>query len=113
MSGKSDADGHVTDRIFEDEVPADDPGDDFAHGGIRIGVGAAGDRNHGGEFGIADRSEPAGNRDKDKRERDRWTGAGPAKRFGMSDEILEKRDVQDRRGLKSLSSDGGPDDRKD
>src|SRR6266576_6079168 len=31
MRGKSDAHGHVTDSIFENEVPANDPGDELAH----------------------------------------------------------------------------------
>src|ERR1700681_814213 len=32
MRRESDAHGHVTDGIFEYEVPANNPGDEFAHG---------------------------------------------------------------------------------
>ena len=39
--------------VFQDQVPADDPGEDFAQRGVGIGVGAAGHGGHGGEFGIA------------------------------------------------------------
>ncbi len=36
--------------VFEHQVPADDPGDELADGGIGVGVGAAGDGNHRGEL---------------------------------------------------------------
>ena len=39
--------------VFEDQVPADDPGEDFAQRGVGIGVGAAGHGGHGGELGVA------------------------------------------------------------
>ena len=45
--------------IFEGQVPADNPGEDLAQGGIGIGVGAARQRNHGGEFRIAQCREGA------------------------------------------------------
>src|SRR5206468_32160 len=49
---KADADGHVADGVLENEIPADDPGDEFAHGGVGVRVGAARDGNHGGKFGV-------------------------------------------------------------
>ena len=45
--------------VFERQVPADDPGEQFAQRGVRVGVGAAGQRNHGGEFGIAESGKRA------------------------------------------------------
>src|SRR6185437_3666279 len=39
-------------RIFEDQRPADDPGDQFAHGGISVGISATCDRYDGGELGV-------------------------------------------------------------
>ena len=38
---------------LEDEVPADDPGQQLAHGGVGEDVGGAGHRDGGGEFGVA------------------------------------------------------------
>ena len=32
---------HVADRVFQDQIPADDPGDDFAERRVGIGVGRA------------------------------------------------------------------------
>src|SRR5262252_4274893 len=55
--GKADADGHIADGVLEDEIPADNPGDEFAHGGIGVSVSAAGDGNHGGELGVTDGSK--------------------------------------------------------
>ena len=46
--------------IFQHEVPADDPRHEFAHGGIGIGVGTAGNGEHRGELGIAQSGKAAG-----------------------------------------------------
>ncbi len=46
-------------RIFEHEIPADDPGEKFAHGGVGVCVGAARDGNHGREFAVAHAGEGA------------------------------------------------------
>ena len=43
----------LRDGVFQDQVPPDDPGEDFAQGRVRVGIGAAGDRNHGGQLGVA------------------------------------------------------------
>ena len=45
--------------VFEHQVPADDPRQQLAHGGVGVGVGAAGDRDHGGEFAVAHAGEGA------------------------------------------------------
>ena len=68
MSGKADADSHVRTGIFEDQIPADDPGNQLAHGGVGIGVGRAGNRNHGSEFCITKTSQSADEGDEEKRD---------------------------------------------
>src|SRR5258705_10098398 len=55
----ADGDGGGAHGVFEDEVPTDDPGEDLAQGRIGIGVGAAGDRQKRGEFGVAQADEGA------------------------------------------------------
>ena len=59
VGGKADADAHVGAGVFEDQIPADDPGDQLAEGGVGVGVGRAGDGNHGGEFGITEAGKRA------------------------------------------------------
>jgi hypothetical protein len=52
-------DGARRDRVLEDEVPSDDPCEQLAEGRVRVRVGAAGDRHHGRELGIAEPGERA------------------------------------------------------
>jgi hypothetical protein len=40
VTGKADRHGDVADHVFENQVPADDPGEDLAERRVRIGVGA-------------------------------------------------------------------------
>ena len=56
------SDGHCggTDRIFENEVPADQPGRELAQAHISVGVGAAGNRHQRRQLRIAERDERAG-----------------------------------------------------
>ena len=70
-----DCDRGGANRVLQDEIPADDPGDELTHGGVGIGVGAARDRNHGREFRIAESSEGAADSGDDKGEH--YRGAGP------------------------------------
>ena len=77
----ADRDGGSAKRVFEDQVPADDPGDDFAHGGVGVGVGAAGNRHRRSHLRIAEAGKGAGKRAKDKGQRDRRAGIS---RRGMS-----------------------------
>ena len=53
-------DGGGGDGVFEDEVPADDPGEHLAQRDIGVGVGGAGHRRHRGEFRVAQGGEDAG-----------------------------------------------------
>ena len=60
---------HVADHVFENQVPADDPGKDFAQRRVRIGIGATGNRNHRRQFRITEAGKAAGNRHQQKRNR--------------------------------------------
>src|SRR5580704_7809945 len=109
MWREADTYGHVAHGIFQNEIPPDDPGDEFAHGGVRVRVGAASDGNHRREFSVADRSKSAcdGNQYKGKRD----CGAGPraAERGLARDQILKERSIEDRRDLEFLTCDGSAD----
>ena len=74
VAAPADGHGHRADRVLEDEVPADDPGEQLAHRRVGVGVGAAGDRNHRGELGVAQRREPAGQAGEQIRHHDRRPG---------------------------------------
>ena len=99
------ADGHRggAERIFEDQVPADDPGDEFAHRGVGVGVGAAGDRHRRGHFRIAETGESAGKRAEHERQGDRRSGiggggmSGQHENAGADDGADAERDQVDRR----------------
>ena len=86
------------DGIFEDQIPADDPGDQFAHGGVGISVGAAGHRNHGGELRVTKTGKSAADAGDNKREHDRWTRAigngrgGAHEQTGADDSADAERD---------------------
>ena len=53
------ADGHVGEGVFQDQVPADDPRNQLAHGDVGVGVGAAGDGDHGGQLGVTEAGKTA------------------------------------------------------
>ncbi len=71
VSAEADRDGHVADHIFQDQIPADDPGKNLAQGRVGIGVGAARDGNHRSQFGIAQAGKTAGHGHQQKRDGDR------------------------------------------
>ena len=56
------ADGHGGggDGIFQDQVPADDPGDQFADARVGIAIRAAGAADGAGQLGVAQGGEGAG-----------------------------------------------------
>ena len=72
-----DGDGDVADRVLEDQVPADDPRDELAERRVRVGVGAAGLRNHRGELRVAERRERARATEQQEREDERRPRAVP------------------------------------
>ena len=66
IAGPAGSNGSGTEGVFEYQVPADDPGDQLAEGGIAIGVSGPGDGNNGGELRIAKPGKGAGDAGKDK-----------------------------------------------
>ena len=59
----------VADRVFDDQIPADDPGEDLAQGHVGVGVGAARHRDHGGDLRVAEGREATGHRGDQVRQR--------------------------------------------
>ncbi len=110
---KTDANGHVADCVFQDQVPADDPRDQLAHGGVGVGVGAAGDGDHRGQLGIAQPGERADDRHQDQRKRQRRTCAGAPKRRRVMHDVIRQRAVEDGGGVEFLSGDGRAHDGED
>src|SRR6185369_8267991 len=70
------------DRVLDDQVPADNPGDQLAECRVRVGVSRTGDRNHRGEFGVTECRKPTNDRRDDERQHQRWTGAGAFRSSG-------------------------------
>ena len=54
IAGPANGNGGGGKKVFQDKIPADDPGEELAQRGIGVGVGAAGGGNHGGIFGITE-----------------------------------------------------------
>ena len=65
----------LPDRVFQNQVPADDPRDQLPQRRVRIGVGASRLRNHRRQLGVAQRREPADDAEQDEREDQRRAGA--------------------------------------
>ena len=57
-----DRDRRRANRVFENQIPADDPRDQLTHGRVRIGVGAACHGNHGGELRVTKARKRAADR---------------------------------------------------
>ena len=66
--------GGRADRVFEHQVPADDPGEELAQRGVGVGVGGSGDGDHRGELGVAERGEDARDARDDEGEHQRRAG---------------------------------------
>ncbi len=113
VRGEADADAHVGAGVFEDQIPADDPGDELAERGVGVGVGGAGDGNHGGQLGVAEAGERADEGHQDHGERDGGAGAGTAGERGVRDDVVDERRVGDGGGGKLLAGDGRADDGED
>ena len=69
--------GHrnITDRVFKNQIPTDDPGDELAERGVGVGISGARDGNHRCKLGIAQRRKAAGDRHQHKRNDQRRAGA--------------------------------------
>ena len=85
---ETNADRHIADRVLENQVPADDPRDQLAHGRVRVGVRAARDGNHRRQFGVAERSKAADDGDQDERKRQCGTCSGSAKRCRVMNDVV-------------------------
>ena len=66
--------GRRAHRVLQNEVPADDPGEQLAERGVGVGVGRSGDRHHRGELGVAEGGEDAGQARDAEGERQRRAG---------------------------------------
>ena len=64
----------AAERVLEDQVPADDPRHQLARRGVRVGVRAAGHRDHRRQLGVAQPGERACHRRDDHREHQRRAG---------------------------------------
>ena len=60
VKGPARGHGGGAHAVFQDQVPADDPGGQFPKNPVGIGVGAAGLGHHGRQFGIAQGRQGAG-----------------------------------------------------
>jgi hypothetical protein len=118
MRGEANGDAHVGEGVLEDEVPADDPGDELAEGGVGVGVGRAGDGDHAGELGITQASEAADDGDEDEREGEGGAGSGTAG-YGAemavesSDDEVDDGGLGPGDGLGGIAADGRADDGED
>ena len=61
VAAPPDRDRHRADGVLEDQIPSDHPRENFTQRRVRIGVGAAGDRNHRGELRVTERGKRARN----------------------------------------------------
>jgi len=59
VAGPSDGDGGGGEEVFQDKVPADDPGEEFAEASISVGIGAACGGNHGSVLGVTEAGKEA------------------------------------------------------
>ncbi len=67
-------DGGRAEGVLENEVPANDPGEELAESGVAVGIGRAGNGNQRGKLGVAEPREDAA--DAGKNEGDDNRGAG-------------------------------------
>ena len=86
VAAPADRDGHRPDGVLEDQVPADHPGEDLAERRVRVGIGAAGDRDHRRELRVAERGEAAGEAGDDVGEHDGRAGLVGGRSSGQDED---------------------------
>ena len=97
-----DGHGRGADGVLENQVPADNPGDELAHRRVRVRVGASRDRNHRRELGVAqarERAPDAGHHERDGHRRTRPLGdccGGSHEEPGADDRADAERDERAR-----------------
>ena len=74
VTGPADRHRRGGDTVLEHQHPADEPGRQFAEGGVGVGIGAAGDRHHRGELRVGQRAEGAADRGQHEGQHDRRSG---------------------------------------
>src|SRR5579864_1625267 len=74
ISAPSGSDRSSAESVLQHQVPADDPGNDLAQGGVTIGICRAGHRNHGSKFGVTQSGKNAADSSKDEGEHDGGSG---------------------------------------
>ena len=109
VGGKADAHGHVADGVLQDQVPTDDPGHQFSHGGVGVGVSAAGNGNHRRQLGIAEPGEGANDSHQRDGKRQSRPGARAARQSMVVNQVIEQRRVQDRGCIKFFARDRSSD----
>jgi hypothetical protein len=77
----SHGDGGGAERVLEDQIPPDDPGDELAECGVGVGVRGTGDRHRRRELGVAQRRERADEACDHHRQHD---GGARVRRGGLS-----------------------------
>ena len=94
---------------LQQQVPADDPGDDLAQAGVGERVRRARHRDRGRELRVAERRQPAGDGRDHEAQHDRGTGQGAGRSSGQGEDAgsddhadTEDREVQGRQGLLEL-----------
>ena len=88
VGGKAHADAHVAEGVLQNQIPADDPGDEFAERDISVCVSRAGDGNHGRQFGVTEPGNDTNDGYQHQRKRQRRSRARPTRQSRvMNDEM--------------------------
>ncbi len=105
VAAPGNGDRDVADGVLEDEIPADDPGDQLAERRVGIGVGAARLRNHRRQLRVAQAGERADAAEEEERENERRAGA-------VADDVAVRQHLACRGGA-DRGEDPGADHRAD
>jgi len=112
MSRQAHADAHVAEGVFQNQIPADDPGHEFAERGVGVSVGGAGDGIMDASSGVTEPGEDADNSHQHQRKGKRRSRAGPSCHGRVVDEVVQQRGIPDIRHIEFLAGHGGANDRE-
>jgi len=113
MGGKTHTDCHVRASVFENQIPADNPGNQFSQRGVGVGISRTRDGNHGRQFGVTEAGQRADHGHQNQRDGDGWTGAGPPCHCGVVNDEVRQRRIHHAGGVEFFSGDGRANDRED